>query len=112
VPRALRVLIEGGLYHVYNGFARGEEVYADPSEAVEFVELLKGLKGRDDLQVFAWSLLSNSGYVARYIVVTWATTRMFRAACVFRRTWTPIPTKVDTSGSWDEGGPWLMECPR
>jgi hypothetical protein len=28
MPRALRVLIEGGLYHVYNRFARGEEVFA------------------------------------------------------------------------------------
>jgi hypothetical protein len=36
MPRALRVLIEGGLYHVYNRFARGEDVFADPAEAVEF----------------------------------------------------------------------------
>jgi hypothetical protein len=57
MPRALRVLIEGGLYHVYNRFARGEEVFADPSEAVEFIELLRDLKGRDNFQVFAWSLL-------------------------------------------------------
>jgi hypothetical protein len=38
MPRALRVLIEGGLYHVYNRFARGEEVFADRSEAVEFIK--------------------------------------------------------------------------
>ena len=59
MPRALRVLIEGGLYHVYNRFARGEEVFANPEEAIEFLELLRDLKKRDDLQVFAWSLLSN-----------------------------------------------------
>lgn len=34
MPRAPRVLIEGGLYHVYNRFARGEEVFADPEEAI------------------------------------------------------------------------------
>ena len=64
MPRALRVLIEGGLYHVYNRFARGEEVFADPSEAVEFIELLRNLKGRDDFQVFAWSLLPNHFHLA------------------------------------------------
>ena len=64
MPRALRVLIEGGLYHVYNRFARGEEVFADPSEAVEFIELLRDLKGRDNFQVFAWSLLPNHFHLA------------------------------------------------
>ncbi len=48
MPRALRVQIEGGLGHAYNRFARGEEAYADPSEAVEFIELLRGLKERGD----------------------------------------------------------------
>ena len=59
MPRALRNLIEGGLYHVYNRFARGEEVFSDPEEAIEFLDFLRDLKQRDDLQVFAWSLLSN-----------------------------------------------------
>ena len=61
MPRARRILIEGGLYHVYNRFARGEEVFADPEEAVAFLDLLRDLKRRDDLQVFAWCLLSNQG---------------------------------------------------
>jgi putative transposase len=64
MPRAPRVLIEGGLYHVYNRFARGEEVFADPEEAIEFLDLLRDLKQRDDLQVFAWSLLSNHYHLA------------------------------------------------
>ena len=59
MPRAPRNLIEGGLYHVYIRFARGVEVFADPEEAIEFLDLLRDLKQRDDLQVFAWSLLSN-----------------------------------------------------
>jgi REP element-mobilizing transposase RayT len=52
-------MVEGGLYHVYNRFARGEDVFADPEEAVEFSELLRELKRRDDLQVLGWCLLSN-----------------------------------------------------
>jgi hypothetical protein len=47
MPRNPRVFVEGGLYHVYNRFARGEGVFADPEEAVEFVELLREVKGRD-----------------------------------------------------------------
>jgi len=64
VPRRRRVLIEGGLYHVYNRFARGEDVFADPEEAVEFVELLRDVKQRDGLTVFAWALLSNHYHLA------------------------------------------------
>ena len=37
MPRAPRILVEGGLYHVYNRFARGEEVFSDPQEAIEFL---------------------------------------------------------------------------
>ncbi len=59
MPRAPRILIEGGLYHVYNRFARGEEVFSDPEEAIAFLDLLRELKLRDDLQVLAWCLLSN-----------------------------------------------------
>lgn len=59
MPRRRRVLIEGGLYHVYNRFARGEGVFADPEEAIEFVEFIREVKKRDGLTVFAWALLSN-----------------------------------------------------
>jgi hypothetical protein len=64
MPRASRVLIEGELYHVYNRFARGEEVFADPEEGVEFVDLLRSLKQRDQLRVLAWALLSNHYHLA------------------------------------------------
>jgi len=64
VPRRRRILVEGGLYHVYNRFARGEDVFADPEEAIEFVELLREVKDRDGLTVFAWALLSNHYHVA------------------------------------------------
>jgi len=64
MPRRRRTLIEGGLYHVYNRFARGEEVFADHEEAVEFVERLRAVKRRDGLTVFAWALLSNHYHLA------------------------------------------------
>lgn len=64
MPRGRRVLVEGGLYHVYNRFARGEDVFADPEEAAEFSELLREVKQRDGLTVYAWALLSNHYHIA------------------------------------------------
>ena len=64
MPRCRRVFVEGGLYHVYNRFARGESVFADPEEAIEFVDLLREVKRRDGLTVFAWALLSNHYHIA------------------------------------------------
>lgn len=64
MPRRLRVFVEGGLYHVYNRFARGEGVLADPEEAIEFAELLREVKRRDGLTVFAWALLPNHYHIA------------------------------------------------
>ena len=64
MPRRPRILIEGGLYHVYNRFARGESVFADPEEAIEFVELLRDVKQRDGLTILAWAVLSNHYHLA------------------------------------------------
>ena len=44
MPRKPRVFVEGGIYHVYNRFASGEAVFADPEEALEFIELLRFVK--------------------------------------------------------------------
>jgi len=54
----------GWALHEYNRFARGEEVFSDPEEAIECLELFRDLKQRDGLQVLAWSLLSNHYYLA------------------------------------------------
>lgn len=64
MPRRRRILIEGGLYHVYNRFARGESVFADPEEAIAFVELLRDVKQRDGLTILAWAVLSNHFHLA------------------------------------------------
>jgi hypothetical protein len=39
-------------------------MFADPGEAIEFIDVLRELKLRDGFQVFAWSLLSNHYHLA------------------------------------------------
>jgi hypothetical protein len=64
MPRRPGVFVEGGIYHVYNRFASGEAVFADPEEARDFAELLRFVKKRDDWSIFAWSLMSNDNHLA------------------------------------------------
>jgi putative transposase len=58
------VFVEGGIYHVYNRFARGADLFADPEEAIEFLEILRKARNRDGLTVFAWTLMSNHYHLA------------------------------------------------
>jgi hypothetical protein len=44
-----RVLVEGGLYHVYNRLGRGERVFDQEGEAAAFVGLLCDVVARDGL---------------------------------------------------------------
>jgi REP element-mobilizing transposase RayT len=53
------VAIEGGLYHVYNRVSSGEHIFADPEEAMEFIEIVRDVKKRDGWTVFAWCVMSN-----------------------------------------------------
>jgi REP-associated tyrosine transposase len=64
MPRNPRVFVEGGIYHVYNRFASGEDVFNDPEVALEFIELLRFVKKRDGWQIFAWTLMSNHFHLA------------------------------------------------
>jgi len=64
VPRRPRVFIEGGIYHAYNRFARGAEIFGEGDEAENFLELLKKVKKRDGFTVFAWCLMSNHYHIA------------------------------------------------
>lgn len=59
MARRARVVVEGGLYHVYNRISSGEGVFADPDEASAFIEIIRGIKKRDGWTVFAWAVLSN-----------------------------------------------------
>mgnify|MGYP001554346627 CR=1 FL=1 len=53
MPRRPRVFIEGGIFHVYNRFARGAEIFSQEDEARHFLGLLREVKRRDELVVFA-----------------------------------------------------------
>jgi REP element-mobilizing transposase RayT len=64
MPRRRRVLIEGAIYHVYNRCARGEDIFGDAGEAVNFTELLRDVKQRDDFIILAWCVMSNHYHLA------------------------------------------------
>ncbi len=64
MPRRPRVLIEGGLYHVYNRFARGEAIFADPREVGNFLDIFREVKKRDGLTLYAFCVLSNHYHFA------------------------------------------------
>lgn len=64
MPRRPRVFVQGGIYHVYNRFARGADLFLEPDEAIEFVELLRKVRDRDDLNVYAWTLMPNHYHLA------------------------------------------------
>jgi REP element-mobilizing transposase RayT len=57
--RRPRVEVEGGLYHVYNRVSSGENIFADPNEAIEFVDRIREVKKRDGWTLFAWCVLSD-----------------------------------------------------
>lgn len=59
MPRHPRLFIPGATYHVYSRVARGEFVFDDQSEAVEFVETLRGVRDLDGWTIFAWCLMGN-----------------------------------------------------
>jgi hypothetical protein len=40
------VFVEDGIYQVYNRFARGADLFSDPEEAIEFLEILRKARGR------------------------------------------------------------------
>ena len=64
MARRPRVLVEGGVYHVYNRVASGEPVFGDPEEAIRFVEIVREVKARDGWTVFAWCVMSNHYHLA------------------------------------------------
>jgi REP element-mobilizing transposase RayT len=49
---------------VYNRFARGAEIFAEPEEAIEFIEILRKARDRDSLRIYAWTLMSNHYHLA------------------------------------------------
>jgi len=64
MPRRPRVFVDGGIYHVYNRFARGAELLSEPEEAIEFIEILSKARDRDGLRIYAWTLMPNHYHLA------------------------------------------------
>ena len=62
--RRPRILLAGGIYHVYNRVSRGEHVFRDEGEADRFEALLAATKKRDDLQILAFCVMSNHYHLA------------------------------------------------
>ncbi len=59
MPRFPRLFVPGATYHVYCRVARGEFVFDDDFEAMEFVERLREVRDLDGWSVFAWCLMGN-----------------------------------------------------
>jgi REP element-mobilizing transposase RayT len=57
-------VVEGGLYHVYNRFARGASIFEEPNEGERFLNLLRRVHRRDGLTLFAYCLMSNHYHLA------------------------------------------------
>jgi REP element-mobilizing transposase RayT len=64
MPRRPRVFVEGGIYHVFNRFARGAEIFLEADDAQRFLDLLHKVRDRDGLTIFAWCLMSNHYHLA------------------------------------------------
>ena len=80
MPRSPRVFVDGAIYHVYSRIGRGEPVFGDDAEAGDLLELLADLRDRDDLQLFAWCVMSNHYHLAlrSASVPLWRTMRLLQ----------------------------------
>jgi len=72
--RRPRVVVEGGVYHVYNRVSSGEAIFADANDAIDFVEAIKEVKKRDGWTVFAWCVMPNHFH----LVIRTATVPLWR----------------------------------
>ena len=62
--RRPRILVPGGIYHIYNRVSRGADVFRDEEEADRLEALLAETKKRDDFQILAWCVMSNHYHLA------------------------------------------------
>jgi hypothetical protein len=58
------VSIGNGIYYVYNRFARGAEIFREGDEGERFLSLLRTVRNRDGMTVFAWAVMSTHFHVA------------------------------------------------
>lgn len=64
MPRRARVFVEGLIYHVYNRVGRGEAPFRLDDEADALFSLMRDVKQRDGLTVFAWCIMPNHYHLA------------------------------------------------
>ena len=64
MPRSPRLLTEGGLYHVYNRFARGEAIFEGAWESGRFLKLVEKTKMKDGFAIFAWCMMNSHYHLA------------------------------------------------
>jgi REP element-mobilizing transposase RayT len=57
MPRHPRLFLPNAIYHVYCRVARGEFVFDEDFEAMEFVERLREVRDLDGLSILAWCLM-------------------------------------------------------
>ena len=62
--RRPRVLLPGGIYHVYNRVSRGANVFRREEETDRLEDLIATAKARDDFQILAWCVMSNHYHLA------------------------------------------------
>ena len=58
MPRKPRLFVPGATYHVYCRVARGEFVFDDDFEAIEFTEVLRKVRDLDGWTIFGWCLMA------------------------------------------------------
>jgi REP element-mobilizing transposase RayT len=59
MPKYPRLFLPGAIQHVYCRVARGEFVFDDDLESIEFIEALRTVRNVDSWTIIAWCLLSN-----------------------------------------------------
>ncbi len=57
MPRHPRLFLPGAIYHVYCRVGRGEFVFDDEFEAIEFIEVLRKVRDLD-----GWTILKGDTY--------------------------------------------------
>ncbi len=64
MSRMPRRFDEGGVYHVYNRFSRGEPIFQETNEVQRFLDLLREVKKTDGFAILAYCILSNHFHLA------------------------------------------------
>lgn len=62
--RRPRILLPGGIYHVYNRTSHGAHVFRKDEEADRLEGLIAATKARDGFQILAWCVMSNHYHLA------------------------------------------------